>query len=113
MESASQDESVVEPVGQGELAELVDRVPEGWTAVGYAGRRYGLSRSDRAGGQSVAIYAEELGGSDVVSTNVYRPSSGDVLRPCEMPAEKVLDFLRGWTATGSDDVAADVHPPNA
>jgi hypothetical protein len=88
----------VEDAERDELAELVDRVPKGWTAVGYAGRRYGLSRTDRAGGQSVAIYAEELGGSDVVSANVYRPASGDVLRPCEMPAETVLDFLRSWTA---------------
>lgn len=96
-----------------ELAELVDRVPEGWTAVGYAGRRYGLSRTDRASGQSVAIYAEELGGTDVVSANVYRPASGDVLRPCEMPAETVLAFLRGWTETESAQVAADIRPPDA
>jgi hypothetical protein len=88
----------VEATESDELATLVDRVPEGWTAVGYAGRRFGLSRTDRAGGRSVAIYAEALGGSDVVSANVYRPASGDVLRPCEMPAETVLDFLRGWTA---------------
>ena len=81
----------------GDLAELLGRVPEGWTAVRYAGRPYGLSRTSRAGGRSVAVYAEELGGSDVVSTNVYRTSSGDLLRPCEMPAAKVLAFLCGWT----------------
>jgi peptide-methionine (S)-S-oxide reductase len=33
----------------------------------------------------------------VVSTNVYRTSAGDLLRPCEMSAAKVLGFLRGWT----------------
>ena len=32
--------------------------------------------------------------ADVVSANVYRTSTGDVLRPCEMPAQKVLAFLR-------------------
>jgi len=81
------------------LAELVDRVPEGWTEVGYAGRRYGLSRISRAGDHSVALYAEELGGNDEVSANVYRTSAGDTLRPCEMPAATVLAFLRGWRPT--------------
>ena len=79
------------------LASLVDRVPEGWTLVGYRGRRYGLRRTDRAGGRSVAIFAEELGGRDVVSTNIYRTTGGDVLKPCEMPAATVLAFLRGWS----------------
>ncbi len=81
-----------------DLAALVDRVPQGWTRVRYAGRTYGLSRSERAGGGAVSLYAEELGGADVVSTNVYRTSAGEVLRPCEMPAAKVLAFLAGWTA---------------
>jgi hypothetical protein len=83
-----------------ELAALVDRVPEGWTAVTYQGRPYGLSRTTRAAGQSISIYAEELGGTDVVSANVYRPESGDVLKPCEMPAAEVLDFLRDWVRAG-------------
>jgi len=86
-----------------ELAALVERVPEGWTAVTYEGRPYGLSRTTRAAGHSISIYAEELGGSDVVSANIYRPASGDVLKPCEMPAPKVLAFLRGWTAAGGAD----------
>ena len=81
-----------------ELDELIDRVPAGWTLVSYDGRPYGLTRRDRAGGRSLSVLATELGGSDVVSTNVYRTADGDVLRPCEMPAGKVLAFLRGWTA---------------
>ena len=81
--------------GTEDLGPLVDRVPEGWTAVTYRGRPYGLRRTSRADGRSVALYAEELGGTDVVSANVYRTATGEVLRPCEMPAEVVLDFLRG------------------
>ncbi|WP_375422973.1 peptide methionine sulfoxide reductase [uncultured Friedmanniella sp.] len=80
-----------------DLATLLARVPLGWTLVRYESRPYGLSRRDHADGGAVSVYAEELGGADVVSTNVYRTAAGDVLRPCEMPAEKVLDFLRGWT----------------
>lgn len=73
-------------------------MPEGWTLVTYAGLRYGLRRASRAGGRSVSLYAEQLGGPDVVSTNIYRTSGGDVLRPCEMPAATVLAFLQGWVA---------------
>ena len=61
----------------------------------YAGRRWSLTRTIRAGGRSESVYAEALDGSDVVSANLYRLDDGDALRPCEMPAEKVLDFLRG------------------
>lgn len=85
------------PADDLDLAALVERVPEGWTAVTYQGRRYGVSRTSRAGGRSVSVYAEELGGTDVVSTNIYRTAAEDLLRPCEMPAAKVLAFLRGWT----------------
>jgi hypothetical protein len=78
------------------IAELVDRVPVGWTLVEYAGRRYGLTRVDHVGGRSVAIYAEELGGADVISANVYRTSAGERLNACEMPDAKVVAFLEGW-----------------
>jgi hypothetical protein len=71
-------------------------VPEGWSLVEHRGRRYGLSRTSRADGRSVSVYAEELGGRDVVSANVYRTGDGDLLRPCEMPAATVLAFLEGW-----------------
>ena len=81
-----------------ELDDLVARVPEGWTSVRYGGRRWSLTRTDRAGGRSVSLLAEQLGGPDVVSANVYRTAGGALLRPCEMPDAKVLAFLRGWTA---------------
>lgn len=74
-----------------------DRIPEGWTRVGFRGRPYGLTKTVRAGGAAVAVYAEELGGADVVSANAYRVDGEWQLRPCEMPAQKVLDFLAGWT----------------
>jgi len=78
------------------LAALLGRVPEGWTPVVFEGRRYGLSRVTRAGGRSISVFAEELGGTDVVSANVYRTSTGELLKPCEMPATRVLAFLTGW-----------------
>lgn len=79
------------------LSTLLDRVPIGWTRVVYNGRPYGLARTEHAGGRSVSIYAEELGGNDLVSANVYRTQDADCLRACEMPDAKVLAFLRGWS----------------
>ena len=81
-----------------EVSDQIDRVPPGWTSVEYRHRRYGMTRNDHADGRSLSILAEELGGSDVISTNVYRTAAGDLLRPCEMPVETVLAFLAGWKA---------------
>jgi hypothetical protein len=76
-----------------DYAALFNRVPVGWSEVLYAGRRYGVTRSVAAEGRSLSIYAEELGGRDVVSANLYLTADGQNLRPCEMPAAKVVDFL--------------------
>ncbi|KIN62119.1 hypothetical protein Z946_975 [Sulfitobacter noctilucicola] len=40
------------------------------------------------------LVAEELGGKDYISLNLYALSSGPKLFPCEMPAEKVITFVR-------------------
>ena len=77
-----------------EVSALFERVPVGWSVVTYDGRRYGVTRSVSAGGRSGSVYAEALDGSDVVSANVYRIDDRDLLKPCEMPEAKVLDFLR-------------------
>ena len=78
-----------------DVAALFDRVPLGWSVVGYAGRRYGVTKSASVGGRSLKIYAEELGGSDVISANLYLTGDDEQFRPCEMPAAKVTDFLAG------------------
>jgi hypothetical protein len=77
-----------------ELAALVERVPLGWTRILVAGEPWGVTRLEHGGGRSVTIEAERLGGAGFVSANVWRTASGTLLRPCEMPAERVLDFLR-------------------
>jgi hypothetical protein len=92
-----------------DLGELVDALPEGWSEVTYAGRRYGLTKITRAGGRSSSVYAEQLGGADVVSPNVYRTISGHVLKPCEMPAATVLDFLRGASVVSDSSHADQPH----
>jgi hypothetical protein len=88
-----------------QLERLVDRVPEGWTRVAYEDRTYGLSRTTGVNGRSIKILARELGGDDLISANIYATSSnGHQLRACEMPDQKVLDFLRGWNAADVPEV---------
>ena len=78
-----------------DYAALFARVPVGWSEAVYAGRRYGVTRSAAAEGRALAVYAEELGGRDVISANLYLTADGPQLRPCEMPVAKVVDFLAG------------------
>ncbi len=57
-------------------------------------KRYVLSRQVLAGGKSHKLVAHELGGTDYISLNLYQTrNSGALLRPCEMPARKVVDFV--------------------
>ena len=69
-------------------------LPQG-TFYGRAhGRRYIVSKTRQASGRSWKLVAEELGGGDYISLNLYRTRNGDLLRPCEMPATKVVAFVQ-------------------
>jgi hypothetical protein len=85
-----------------DVLSLFERVPVGWTEVTCDGRRYGLSRTLAADGRAQAIYAEELGGRDVISANLYLTAEPQ-LRPCEMPAAKVLRFLEQFEVVTCND----------
>lgn len=52
-----------------------------------------VTRQDFSDGNSQKLVAEELGGSDYISLNLYRLTSGTRLKPCEMPEAKVVDFV--------------------
>lgn len=81
----------------GDVAALLAQLPVGSSDVLYRGRRWSVTRTVQQGGRVEKVWAEELGGRGVVSANLYRTGDGDRFRPCEMPAEVVLDFLHGWT----------------
>ncbi|MFW6772929.1 hypothetical protein ACOACO_01500 [Nocardioides sp. CPCC 205120] len=78
------------------VADLVARLPRGASTVRYGGRPWAVSVTTYAGGRSLKLWAEELGGTAFVSANVYLGTSGETFRPCEMPAADVLAFLHGW-----------------
>lgn len=77
-----------------DLDRLVARVPLGWSRQVVGGRAWGITRVEHADGRSSTIDGEELGGARRMSANVWRTASGTLLRPCEMPAEQVLEVLR-------------------
>lgn len=72
----------------------IDLIPEGYSVGNYLGKKYGISKKLFNKGKSVKVYAEELGGTDVVSLNFYCTAKAGHLKPCEMPKQKVIHFLK-------------------
>ena len=71
------------------------RFPSGYLRGRYQGRSYGISLTRPLPGIE-KLYAEELGGSDIISFNYYTTNqSGPLLKPCEMSSERVVDFVLG------------------
>ena len=76
-------------------------VPQGYSQGIYEGRRYGVTRRSSPTGRRHWLYAEELGGADRISLNLYvLKRSGARLKPCEMPAGKVVAFVLGYVPGG-------------
>ncbi|MBY5820328.1 hypothetical protein J3P71_12730 [Rhizobium leguminosarum] len=77
-----------------DFVEALERLPDGYVEGTFQGRKWGstIKRSDD--GRRTWLYAEELGGTDVVSFNLYIASANlPVLKPCEMSSEKVVRFV--------------------
>lgn len=68
-------------------------LPEGANSVIYQNRRYLLRKETLLDGKLIKVYAEELGGNDIVSGNYYPTMKDGMLKPCEMSDEKVIDFV--------------------
>jgi peptide-methionine (S)-S-oxide reductase len=78
------------------IRERILLLNSGYQIVIYRSKKYGVIRTDFNTGRSIKVSAEELGGTDFISLNFYILKSGDQLKPCEMPEEKVLDFLTNY-----------------
>ncbi|MEM7659100.1 MAG: peptide methionine sulfoxide reductase [Bacteroidota bacterium] len=81
--------------------EQVKGLPAGYSEGWFAGKRFRVARSDFSAGRSIKVLAEELGGTNFISFNAYLLKGQWVLKPCEMPAEKVLAFLAGFELESS------------
>ena len=79
-----------------EFVAVFDALPLGGYGGTFAGRRYRITKAQMSNGRSQKLEAEELGGPDYISFNLYRLATGQaLLKPCEMPEEKVIDFVMG------------------
>lgn len=76
------------------LDTLLRSIPEGWTRAEVGGQAWGVTRVTRARGKVISINAERLGVTEQLGANVWVTSEGPILRPCEVPAERFLQFLR-------------------
>lgn len=74
--------------------ETIQKLPEGYSEGKYQNRKYGITKETFAKGKSFKVFAKELGDNDFISLNYYRTSHEDFLKPCEMPKEKVIAFLK-------------------
>lgn len=74
----------------------ITTLPKGYSEVNYEGKKYSVSRRDFNGGKSIKIYAEELGGNHFISFNYYFTTKLNLLKPCEMPEEEVIRFLKNY-----------------
>ena len=66
---------------------------EGSYDVFYQEKRYLLSKQTQLKGKLIKLYAKELGENDFISLNYYTSIRDGLLKPCEMPEEKVIDFI--------------------
>ena len=78
------------------LSTKIKAIPLGYSSVLFRNKKYALTRTDFNKGKSIKVYAEELGGNDFISFNFYLSEKGEKLKPCEMPAQKVIDFLNNY-----------------
>ncbi|AEL28522.1 hypothetical protein Cycma_4837 [Cyclobacterium marinum DSM 745] len=76
------------------LLDRIYKLPIGYSEVIYENKKYGLTRADFNRGNSIKIYARELGGKNFISLNYYITNKQDLLKPCEMSDKKVIHFLK-------------------
>lgn len=78
------------------FAERVRAIPIGYSTGQFQDRTYGITRAESQQGKAVNLQAHELGGQDYISFNLYELENRKrLLKPCEMPEPKVIDFIMG------------------
>ena len=81
----------------GAFVRALRALPTGTTTGQYEGRKYVASKTTYSSGKSIKLVAEETGGNDYISLNLYILASGPRLYPCEMSSVKVIQFVQGFT----------------
>jgi len=78
------------------LLQRIQQLQLGYSEVYYENAKYGVTKSEFNQGKSYKIYAEELCGNNFISLNYYKTSHTEILKPCEIPKEKVIHFLNNY-----------------
>jgi len=76
------------------MLDHIKKIPEGYSQGIYKYRKYGITKTIFNDGDSFKIYGEELGGTNFISLNYYITKRKELIKPCEMTAQKVKHFLK-------------------
>ena len=96
-----QETTLADPEELHEFLRVLRSIPRGHSLGHYAGHRWSATLEEDAGGKRFKLFAEELGGREFVSFNLYLTGDNKpLLKPCEMPATKVIDFVLGYRHDG-------------
>ncbi len=76
------------------IFEAIAKIPEGYSEGIFQNLKYGITKETFNSGKSFKVFAKQLSGKDFISLNFYRTSTEYILKPCEMPKEKVIQFLQ-------------------
>lgn len=76
------------------IFETIQKLSEGYSEGKYQNKKYGITKETFTSGKSFKVFAKELGGNDFISLNYYCIGDEGLLKPCEMPEEKVIAFLK-------------------
>ncbi len=72
----------------------IEKIPEGYSQGVFNNTKYGITKTIFNNGNSFKIYAEELAGNNFISLNYYITKDKNLIKPCEMPEQKVVHFLK-------------------
>ncbi|NTJ45041.1 hypothetical protein G6L28_20860 [Agrobacterium larrymoorei] len=91
------------PLGSASFEAALSRLPNGYVDGNFGGRAWGVTVKRSQDGKRIWLYGEELGGTDIVSFNLYRlAGSRPMLKPCEMSSAKVIDFVLGFEPSAQE-----------
>lgn len=82
---------------ESDFFQKVEMLKNGTLEVIFEHKKYLLSKQTSQDSKRITVYADEVGGTDFISFNMYKLKSGWTLKPCEMPVEKVTKFIIGLT----------------
>ncbi|UWM84940.1 hypothetical protein [Rhizobium sp. SRDI969] len=85
------------PSIQATFEDAFAKLPDGHVDGHFGNRPWGVTVKRSEDGKRTWLYGEELGGSGIVSFNLYHlAGSGPTLKPCEMSSAKVVEFVLGF-----------------